>query len=187
MSPISPNQIENVVAFHGHVCPGIAMGIRIAEAALQTLGPRSTDEELVCIGEADFCAVDAIQYLVGCSIGKGNLILRAWGKKAFTFYRRSDGAAYRVAWRSDYSPDAADREAQIDAILSDRLEDMLTIKAVTMEQPPKAQVMGSVICAECGEEVMASKVHWFAGQPYCVPCYQTEENRRAMPMTSTVG
>ena len=34
----------------------------------------SADEQVVCIAENDACSVDAIQVMLGCSIGKGDLI-----------------------------------------------------------------------------------------------------------------
>ena len=83
--------IEGTRRFHGHSCPGLTMGIRVAEIVLRELGAHSTDEEVVCITETDHCGVDAIQYLVGCTFGKGNLIHQDHGKSVFTFLRRSDG------------------------------------------------------------------------------------------------
>ncbi len=68
---IPPETVEEIVRFHGHMWPGLAMGIRAAEVALCEIGPRSSDEELVTLTETDMCAVDAIQYLTGCTFGKG--------------------------------------------------------------------------------------------------------------------
>lgn len=57
---------------------------------------RSADEEVVAVVETDMCAVDAIQFLTGCTFDKSNLIFRDYGKNAFTFVRRSDNKAIRV-------------------------------------------------------------------------------------------
>ena len=38
--------IEGVKRFHGHSCRGLAMGIRVAELALQESGPHAGDEEV---------------------------------------------------------------------------------------------------------------------------------------------
>jgi formylmethanofuran dehydrogenase subunit E len=94
--------IEKTIAFHGHSCPGLAIGIRAAELALEEIG-RASDEEIVAVVETDMCAVDAIQYLTGCTFGKGNLIHKDYGKNAFTFYRRSDGKAIRLVARPSSS------------------------------------------------------------------------------------
>ncbi|HHY95244.1 MAG TPA: formylmethanofuran dehydrogenase, partial [Firmicutes bacterium] len=91
---------EKAVAFHGHACPGLATGLRAALIGMRELGvARAGDEELVAIVETDSCSIDAVQVLTGCTVGKGNLILRDLGKHVFTFARRSDGRGVRVAVR----------------------------------------------------------------------------------------
>jgi len=92
--------LERIIEFHGHMCPGLAMGIRAAEVALEQVGAHSADEEVVAIVETDMCGVDAVQFLTGCTFGKGNLVHLDYGKNAYTFLRRSDGRAIRVSTRS---------------------------------------------------------------------------------------
>ena len=83
---------QKAAAFHGHVCPGLAIGFKACEAAMKVMGVKgSKDEELVCITENDACGVDAIQAVLGCSLGKGNLLYRNTGKSAYTFIRRDTG------------------------------------------------------------------------------------------------
>lgn len=61
---------EKAVEFHGHECPGLAIGVRAVEAAKVKMGIHfSQDEEIVCVTENDACGVDAIQVLAGCSLG----------------------------------------------------------------------------------------------------------------------
>lgn len=84
----SNDLIEKTISFHGHSCPGLAIGIRAAELALRELGSR---ENLVAVVETDMCGVDAIQFLTGCTYGKGNLIHKDHGKMAFSFNDRTDG------------------------------------------------------------------------------------------------
>ena len=98
---ISEEMVQKTVAFHGHMCPGLAIGIRAAEVALRDIGPHAHDEEVVAVVETDMCGVDAIQSLTGCTFGKGNLIHLDYGKNAFTFYRRSDGKGIRLVTRPD--------------------------------------------------------------------------------------
>lgn len=96
---IDPELIEKTTDFHGHWCPGLAIGIRAAELALREIG-KAPDEEIVAVVETDMCGVDAIQYLTGCTFGKGNLIFKDHGKNAFTFHRRRDGKALRMVART---------------------------------------------------------------------------------------
>lgn len=50
---IDSQQIENITQFHGHMCPGLAIGIRAGELALAEIGPHSKDEEVIAIVETD--------------------------------------------------------------------------------------------------------------------------------------
>ena len=68
---------DDAIAFHGHACPGLAMGYRVAVAAMARLcANRSEDEDLVTVVENDACSVDAVQLICGCTFGKGNLIFQ---------------------------------------------------------------------------------------------------------------
>ena len=71
---------EKAAAFHGHVCPGLTIGYRAALYAIELLELTfSEDEQVVCITENDACGVDAIQAILGCSVGKGNLLFHMTG------------------------------------------------------------------------------------------------------------
>src|SRR5574341_67539 len=53
-----PNNLDldlrDAIQFHGHLCPGLALGYRVAKAALRELGAvRPQDEELVAVVESD--------------------------------------------------------------------------------------------------------------------------------------
>ena len=113
------NRRDGVIAFHGHCCPGLAFGIRAGEWAIHEFG-RAADEEMVAVVENDSCAVDAIQYLTGCTLGKGNFVFLDYGKMAFSFFRRSDGAgclarvpAARLVARHDLLLDFREQESMI--------------------------------------------------------------------------
>ena len=51
---------------------------------------------VVAVTETDMCGVDAIQFLTGCTYGKGNLIHLDYGKMAFSFYSRANQKAVRI-------------------------------------------------------------------------------------------
>ena len=78
---------QQCVAFHGHGCGGLAVGFRAVLYAWELFGcdSPSEDEKIVCVAETDACGVDAIQALLSCTVGKGNLIFNLQGKNAFSF------------------------------------------------------------------------------------------------------
>ena len=192
---ITPDVVQKVKEFHGHMCPGLAIGIRAAEIALREVGPRAEDEELVAVVETDMCGVDAIQVLTGCTFGKGNLIFKDYGKKAFSFYRRSDGKGIRVVAvpkiLSELDPEREELMAKLrsntitleekkrfeelqillaEKILRAPLEDLFEIKNPPPQMPAPARIHKSIVCQVCREEVMATRIRLVEGKKLCIPC-----------------
>lgn len=193
---------EAAAAFHGHMCPGLAIGVRAARYALREIGAHAQDEEVVALVETDMCAVDAIQALVGCTFGKGNLIHRDYGKNAFTFYRRADGKAVRLVTRPDaWGPrDPADEELgarvrsgkgsaedrqrfqelqsrRTEQILARPEEDLFRIEPVASRPPRPARIHRSLTCEECGESTMETRTRRFGDRTLCIPCFERADVR----------
>ncbi|MFZ3132009.1 MAG: formylmethanofuran dehydrogenase subunit E family protein [Desulfosporosinus sp.] len=65
---------EQVIDFHGHTCPEISLGYRVAQIALRELGIRpAPNSELSVIANTHSCALDAFQVLNHVTYGRGNL------------------------------------------------------------------------------------------------------------------
>ena len=197
---IEEQTLRQIVEFHGHMCPGLASGIQAAQIALREIGPHAKDEEVVALAETDMCGVDAIQFLTGCTFGKGNLIHRDWGKNAYTFFRRSDGKAVRIALRPDAwkrDPEhqalrkkvesglASEQETvrfrelhQLEArkVLETAPDLLFKTEQIQAESPRKARIHASMICSRCGEAVMETRVRRLEGKDVCTPCFDAELN-----------
>jgi len=188
--------ISQVQAFHGHMCPGLAIGIRVAEKALQEMGERPGDEEVVAIIETNNCAVDAVQFITGCTFGKGNLIHLDYGKNAFRFIRRRDNKAIRILvrpqafgvpspeqegvmkrWRTGAATDEEKQQAKemhkrrAEMILSAPLDDLLEVREIKPDVPPRARIFNSIVCDGCGEKTMETRLHLLEGNVYCPECF----------------
>ncbi|PLX91014.1 MAG: formylmethanofuran dehydrogenase [Desulfuromonas sp.] len=164
---------EQIVSFHGHSCPGLAIGYRMSRAALEALQSlRAEDEELVAITENDACGVDALQCLTGCTFGKGNLLFRDYGKQAYILYSRASRSGVRVVYHGNGVPRElrSDRPARIKKILSAEECDLVSVTRVTIPEPEPARIMESQPCASCGERVMSSRLQERAGKLLCIPC-----------------
>ena len=117
---------EKAVAFHGHECPGLAIGVRAAIEALKYMdGVKSEDESIVCVTENDACGVDAIQTILSCTMGKGNLLYRDTGKMAFSFFARKSGKKIRFCLKP--SKTVMDREDRKKYILEAPFEELFKI------------------------------------------------------------
>ncbi len=164
---------RNLVGFHGHSCPGLAIGYRMTLAGLEALGiDRASDEELVAIVENDACGVDAVQYVAGCTFGKGNLVFRDYGKPVYTFLDRRTGHAARVLGHRKGLPQGLreDRDACTRWLLEAPDEEVLCCQAVEIAVPPMARLYGSGTCAACGERVMEPRLRECRGRHLCIPC-----------------
>jgi len=187
---------EKVVEFHGHSCPGLATGYRVSKIALREItGKRAQDEELVAIVENDACGVDAVQFLTGCTLGKGNLLYRDFGKHVYTFVCRNSGQAVRISvqggvWKHDEegyrelqekisSGRASEEEKRLHRrnkekrtqhILNAPEDEFCAIQHINVQLPSKARIFHSVTCAYCGEDVSESRARIRDGQIACIPC-----------------
>ncbi len=157
--------------FHGHVCPGLSIGYRAALYAIDLLGITfSDDEQLVCITENDACGVDAIQAILGCSIGKGNLLFHMTGKQAFSFYNRKTGKSVRLVLNKPVNE--MTREEAIKYYHEAKQEDLFTVKETKIEVPERARIFDSYKCDCCGETAGANWIRLFEGKKLCVDCYK---------------
>lgn len=198
----SAKDVDSSVKFHGHMCPGLAIGIRAARFAVEYFeADRAQDEELVAVVETDMCAVDALQNLVGTTFGKGNLIHRDWGKNAFAFYSRRDGRSVRLVTRPDSmvkDPEHARlfdlvrsgqateddqrrfqelHRARAQAILEADFNALFHIGEPREPLPQPARIHRSVVCASCRETFMETRARIWRGDIYCIPCFDEVEKR----------
>ncbi len=183
---------KKAVEFHGHTCTGLAIGYRVARY-IEGNYPRSKDEELVCIVENKSCSVDAIQAILGCTFGKGNLVFIDNGKQVFKFYSRDNGTALRVYFKSDVfkrmdelrqkaasgklSPKEKKelegmREQMIQKVLSAPVEELLSVKESDIPAPDKARIYPSLRCQECRESFMEIKGRTADGKVVCKDCFE---------------
>ncbi len=162
---------EETSRFHGHTCPGLAMGYRVALAALDALGgDRAPDEELVAVVENDSCSVDAIQAVLGCTFGKGNLVFRDHGRHVYTVYRREAGEGVRISFRPhERDPDQSRRERE-QFLLSVPQDELLLVEPATEPVPQRAEIEPSEPCDACGQPTMRSRLVEADGRRLCRPC-----------------
>lgn len=162
---------ERCVDFHGHSCPGLAIGYKASLAALKKLNVDfSKDEEIVCVTENDACGVDAIQLMTGCTLGKGNLLYKDTGKNAFSFFNRKTGESIRIVAKPINKN--IDREAMQKFILEAPIEELFEFKTPSFKIPDSARIFTTVICESCGEGASENKIRLFEGKKVCLDCFK---------------
>ncbi|MFP4083505.1 MAG: FmdE family protein [Desulfonatronovibrio sp.] len=197
---VDKETVKEIILFHGHNCPGLSIGIRASELALDTL-KRQKGDNILAVVETDMCAVDAIQFLTGCTLGKGNLIHRDFGKTAFSFFDPDRKKAIRLTLKPGCFGSERDemrslmqkdrplsagekqrleqlRQKQIQDIMEMDQESLFEVADIDPVPPRSARIMDSLECAYCREMTMESRVRLYAGKIYCIPCFEKVDQKR---------
>jgi len=163
---------EKCAAFHGHECVGLTIGYKAALYAIDLLGLTfSADEDIVCISENDACGVDAIQVLLGCTAGKGNLLFHMRGKSAYNFYNRTTGKSVRLVMKERKTALSKEESFAYYQALDPRA--MFDVKETTLEVPEKARLFSSYVCDCCGETAGAHWIRLQGDKKLCLDCYKS--------------
>jgi formylmethanofuran dehydrogenase subunit E len=173
--------LREAVAFHGHLCPGQVLGVRMTVAGCRALAvahPQQAGKRLVVFVEIDRCATDAIQALTGVSLGKRTLRHVDYGKAAATFVDTVARQAVRVVARDDaralagavtpWERDA--RRAQTAAYRTLPEDRLLRLERVTIEPGWLDRRRARVLCAQCGEGVSYEREVRAGGRVLCRAC-----------------
>jgi len=196
MPDMNDTDLRDAIQFHGHLCPGLALGYRVAKAALRELkADRPRDEELAAIVENDSCAADAIQFITGCTFGKGNLIFRDHGKHVYTLFNRKTGQGVRISEdyrgfeqdqrfqelkkRQEAGENVAEEKRSLmmekaGAILKADEREIFSVLPITSPPPEEARIRASVRCSQCAEKFMESRGRVRNGKIVCIPCFERE-------------
>ena len=158
-------ELREAEAFHGHLCPGQVLGVRLAMLGVKSVGIEhpTRSKKLITWVEIDRCGADAVQTVTGCKPGKRTLKLIDYGKLAATFLNTETGVAVRVSARADSRARAAElyphlerHDAQMAAYRGLPDAELFTVQNVSVElgeydRPGKPGAR--VVCTVCGEEV----------------------------------
>ena len=143
--------------------------------------------------------MDALQVLLGTTAGKGNLLIKDYGKNAFTVINRSDKRAFRFSRKAYYQYEGQHQEEfeTLEAavatgnasvkqrirqkllksldLLSKPFDAVFTTSEVKVPEPPYAPLARSEACAQCGEMTMSTRmIDTNDGRRLCIPCASSQ-------------
>ncbi len=176
--------IELAVALHGHLAPGIALGLRMSELALLHLNTKKGDKHLIGISETARCLADAVQAATGCTPGHGNAYVEDYGKLAITIGDARTKKGVRVALRDNagnFSPLMNKWAMRLGKLsheeeneLSKRLLDMdkqyFLIQDILIEKSQDFDNSSVVRCSICGEYIPENLIEKKDDGVYCKAC-----------------
>lgn len=99
---------EEAVKFHGHECPGLAIGIRACEAIISKMNIKPKEDKIICITENNTCPVDGIKYVFGCDYDKKNLFYKESDELAFNIFNASNNDSLRIIYKGKNNTDTKD-------------------------------------------------------------------------------
>jgi formylmethanofuran dehydrogenase subunit E len=187
--------LKRISDFHGHLCPDLVIGARAVETALDFLQSKEELPSNLCVvAHNQTSALDAIQYLTGCTLGNQRLVVNDWGKHRYQFISGTTGRAVDVRIRPVHFhlegayfdlEDKVQRQggtlyevARMQAIISQWVqwltsisaEALFTVEETSCELPAVEVCSKYVQCIQCGDLVQKRKAVRLGDGLVCVSC-----------------
>ena len=96
--------IQNACIFHGHLGPYLVLGLRASLIAMEALGrdPFGMKATVFTQGSPpSSCFIDGVQFVSGCTLGKGNIKANESDGPAYCIFRTKDGHKVTIWLRSE--------------------------------------------------------------------------------------
>ena len=171
---------------HGHLCPGQAVGVRMAMLGCRLIGLDNPTQhcqikKLLVYVEMDRCAADAIAHVTGVKLGRRSLKFTDYGIMAATFVNLETGAAFRILSTEDardlvplYAPGIRGKTGQqLEAY--QRMPDSVLFRVQRVRVPVQdcdlpGPTRYKAICSRCGQIVRDRREVLSNGEVLCRPC-----------------
>ena len=165
--------LHEAITYHGHLCTGQVVGVRMARLALKKLDINDPKNfrDLVVYVECDRCLTDAIGTVTGCKLGRRNLKWMDYGRSAASFLNLQTGDAIRISSKKKNNPpDGMDMVEFFEGITD---EAMFNIQPVQIHYRPEdlpGKPLDKMTCPICGEMVMDGRQVEKNGVAMCKAC-----------------
>ena len=192
--------LKRVVDFHGHACPELALGSKFCEFVKNLMDENALeDNSFPVIAENSTSALDAIQVLLGVTVGNQRLMVMDYGKHNYTLNSLSKDRAWSFRLKNLTFGDEEAFHGLEEKIITNsaQLEDMISFQRLidervhlifslspeelfSMEPIRSAQQQSQestsmyTNCTKCGQQVLASRCVERRDKILCLPCFQKE-------------
>lgn len=189
--------LKRVADFHGHICPELALGGKFCEFVQSLLEEGAVSlSGLSIISENTTAALDAIQVLLGVTIGNQRLLVMDYGKHNYTLLSRLQDRGWRLKLKPQYYDSEASyhnleekifnkqalfedmvlfqqlMDARVQQILELTAKELFSVEEVKAETRPQESVSVYLTCSICGEQVLATRSIESRNEIFCIPCFQ---------------
>jgi formylmethanofuran dehydrogenase subunit E len=168
------NYLDKAKAYHGHLCSGQILGLRMALAGMRKLGllPGEEHRDLVIFLESDRCMGDAAYVATGVTFGRRRVKLKDFGKTAMSFLDLNTGRAYRVSAYSSPRPEPGHKDL-VSFWSAYQDNQIFKIEEISIELKPEdmpGHPGSSAICQSCGEDILDKREVTKDGKILCQSC-----------------
>ena len=165
--------VERAVSYHGHLCSGQCIGVKMARLGLKTLGldPDVNPKNIYVFVECDRCPADSIGIVTGTRVGKRTYRAMDFGKIAATFVNLDTKEAVRIWRHTRRHP--AEGEDMITFYENLPDDEIFRIQRVNVDLKPcdlPGPPVEIQICENCGEDITDSRHVVKDGKILCKAC-----------------
>jgi formylmethanofuran dehydrogenase subunit E len=165
--------MQVAVDYHGHVCSGIVLGVRMARLAMDRLKIDNPLEyrDLIVYVEVDRCVSDAVYAVTGCTLGRRRMKWVDYGKMATTFYDLASKQGVRVVVTGNNFPPTGEDPIAFWSDVPD--EEVFTVENVTVDIPLEdlpGKPSSKLACENCGEKIMDGREKMVNDRVLCRAC-----------------
>jgi formylmethanofuran dehydrogenase subunit E len=190
--------MKRISDFHGHLCPDLVIGARAVETALNFLQSNEELQSNLCVvAHNQTSALDAIQYLTGCTLGNQRLAVQDFGKHRYQFISGSTGRAVDVRMKPVHfhlegsyfeleekvqcQGGTLYEVARMQGMISQWVQwltsmpakALFTVEETACELPAEEVCSKYVQCTQCGDLVQKRKAVRLGEKLFCVSCAQS--------------
>lgn len=167
--------LEKAAAYHGHLCSGQILGVRMARLGLEVMGLADRDpkkmRDLLVFVESDRCATDAAYVVTGATMGRRRMKYKDYGKMAMSFYYIPTKKAVRIKpINEDRPPEGADLKEFWAKYTDEELFKWENVEIIVDENDLPGKPRDHAVCCICGERILDGRQVEVNGQVKCRAC-----------------
>ncbi|ABL87401.1 formylmethanofuran dehydrogenase, subunit E [Pyrobaculum islandicum DSM 4184] len=191
--------LNKAAELHGHICVGLALGVKTSAVALERLGVLPADDtDIIAVTDNNTCFADGVQVVMGATLGNNRLIYRDAGRFALILVDRRGGKAVRISLAGRLTtptmenPRYRDYWSRLPQLTEEKRQEFRSLmekaSAEVLEAPdaifkieevPPDPILDALksttrpswtVCERCGVATLAERAVVVGGRHYCPDC-----------------
>ena len=190
--------LKRIADFHGHLCPDLVIGGKLCEYIQQILPVSEPANGIATmIAENSTSALDAVQVMLGVTMGNQRLKVMDLGKHNYTIIPTKISDSFRMVLNHQNFKDEEaykrlsskmigntilmDEVVSLQIMIDERVkyllrqppESLFRIEPIERERQLPEVPTHYLTCCQCNEQVLGSHAVEYGDRFYCLSCFQT--------------